>query len=102
VTASVIRTLAPTPGRMRRVTAHGLASDDLRHPLMAHAHELGNGRHRESRAIGRPNGRIPLVPQGFSGLLQRCFALGVVLSEGSQPGSRLRGLTFSSGDPRIV
>lgn len=87
---------------MQRCTAHGLASDDLRHPLMAHAHELGNGRHRESRAIGRTNGRIPLAAQGFCGLLQRGLALGVVLGKGCQPGSGLWGLAFSSGDLEIV
>jgi hypothetical protein len=69
---------------------------------MAHAHELRNGGHRESRAVGRPNGRISLIPQGFGSLLQCRFALGMFLGEGCQPSLGLWGLAFGSGDLKIV
>jgi hypothetical protein len=84
---------------MRRA---GLAPDDLRHPLVAHAHDLGDGLHGQALAVSRTDGFVPLLPQGFAGLLQGCFAFGVVLGEGGQTGSGLWGLAFRSGDLKIV
>jgi hypothetical protein len=36
--------------------------------LVAHAHDLGYGRHRQSIAVGGPDGVIPLDAQLLSGL----------------------------------
>lgn len=69
---------------------------------MAHAHDLGNGRHGQALAIGRPYGFVSLVPELFGGLLQSCVAPGVVLGEGGQVGSGLGGVTFGAGDLGIV
>lgn len=69
---------------------------------MAHAHDLGDGLHGQALAVGRAYRFVPLVPEVFAGLLQRCFALGVVLGEGSETGPGLRGLAFRSGYSRIV
>lgn len=69
---------------------------------MAHAHDLCDRRHRQAVGIGRPDGLIALVPEGFASLLQGRFALGVVLGEGGQAVSDLGCLAFRSGDSRIV
>jgi hypothetical protein len=52
----------------------GLAPDDLRDPLMAHAHDLGNGLHGQTLAVGGADGFVALLPSGFARLLQGCFA----------------------------
>jgi hypothetical protein len=80
----------------------GLAPYDLRDALVAHAHDLGNGLHGQTLAVGRADGLIPLVAEVFTGLLQGGFAPGVVLGEGGQVGSGLGRLTFRSGDLKIV
>jgi len=69
---------------------------------MAHAHDLGDGRHRQAVSVGRPDGFVALLAKVISGSLQRGFAVGVVLGEGHQTGSGFRGLTFGTGDLRIV
>jgi hypothetical protein len=69
---------------------------------VAHAHDLGDGLHGQAVAVGGTDRCVPLLPQGFVGLLQRGFALGVVLGEGRQAGSGLGGLAFRSGDLKIV
>jgi hypothetical protein len=79
-----------------------LAPDDLRHPLMAHAHNLGYGLHGQTLAVGRSYGFVPLLPERFGGLLQGRFALGVVLGEGGEVSSGLGSMTFGAGDPGIV
>jgi hypothetical protein len=79
-----------------------LAPDDLRDALMAHAHDLGNGLHRQTALVGRPYGFVSLVPELFGGLLQGCFALGVVLGKGCEAGSGLGSMTFRAGYSGIV
>jgi hypothetical protein len=69
---------------------------------MAHAHDLGDGRHGQARAVGGPDSVVSLLPQFLAGLLPRGLALGVALGKGGQIGSGLRGLAFWSGDPLIV
>lgn len=80
----------------------GSAPDDLRDALVAHAHDLGNGCHRQALTVGRPYGFVSLLPELFGGLLQGCFAPGVVVGEGGQVGSGLGGVAFGAGDLRIV
>lgn len=69
---------------------------------MAHAHDLGDGLHGQSTAVGGPDGFVPLLSQYFGGLLQGLLAPGVVLGKGGQTGSGLGGLAFRASDPRIV
>jgi hypothetical protein len=69
---------------------------------VAHAHDPGNGRHRQALAVSRADGLVALLPQFFTGLLQSGFALGVALGKGSKTVSGVRGLAFSSGDAWIV
>jgi hypothetical protein len=69
---------------------------------VAQAHDLGNGLHGQAIAVGSPDRLVPLLPQGFVGLLQRGFALGVALGEGRQAASGLGCLAFRSGDLKIV
>lgn len=79
-----------------------LAPDDLRHPLMTHAHDLGNGLHGQALAVGRSYSFIALLSELFGSLLQGCFALGVVLGEGGQVGSGLGSMAFGASDSGIV
>ena len=69
---------------------------------MADAHDLGDGLHGQTLAVGGADGLIPLVPEVFGGLLQGGFTPGVALSEGGQAGSGLGGLAFRSGYVGIV
>lgn len=69
---------------------------------MAHAHDLGNGLHRQAIVVGGADGFVPLLSEVFGSLLQGCLTPGVVLGEGRQAGSGLRGLAFRTGDARIV
>jgi hypothetical protein len=69
---------------------------------VAHAHDLGDGLHGQTLAVGRSYGFVSLLPELFGGLLQGCFALGVVLGEGGQVGSGLGSVAFRAGDSRIV
>jgi hypothetical protein len=69
---------------------------------VAHAHDLGDGLHGQTIAVGSADRFVPLVPQDFVGLLQRGFALGVVIGEGRQAASGLGCLAFRSGDLKIV
>jgi hypothetical protein len=70
--------------------------------LVAHAHDLGNGGHGQAVAVGGAYRLVALSPEILSGLFQRFFALGVVVSEGGQAGSGLGGLAFRSSYSRIV
>lgn len=91
------------PPALRRL-AVGLASDDLRDALVAHAHahDLGYGLHGQTLAVGGADGLILLLPEIFAGLLQGGFAPQVVLGEGGQTGSGLGRLAFRSGVLKIV
>jgi hypothetical protein len=46
-----------------------LAPHNLRHPLMAHAHDLSNGSHRQALTVGGAYGFVPLAPKILLGLL---------------------------------
>lgn len=69
---------------------------------MAHAHDLGNGLHRQAALIGRADGFVSLLPERFGDLLQGRFALGVVLGESCQMSSGLGSVAFGADDPGIV
>jgi hypothetical protein len=69
---------------------------------MAHAHDLGDGLHRQATRVGCLYGFVPLLSELFGGLLQSCFAPGVVLGKGDQIGSGLGSLTFGASDSGIV
>ncbi len=94
--------MAPVAWAALTRSPEGLAPDDLRHPLVAHAHDLGDGLHGQALAVSRADGFVPLLPEVFTGLLQRGIALGVVLGEGGQAGSGLGSLAGWSGDLKIV
>jgi hypothetical protein len=79
-----------------------LAADNLRHPLVAHAHDPGNGSHGQTVAVRHADGLVPLLPQFFASLLQGSFALRVALGKVGKTASGVRSLAFSSGDLRIV
>jgi hypothetical protein len=78
------------------------APDDLRHPLVAHAHDLGNGGHRQSVAVGGADGVVALLAQLVACLLPCCLALGVARGKGRQAASGLGSLAFGASDLRIV
>jgi len=69
---------------------------------VAHAHDLGDGLHGQAIAVGGADGLVALLPECFGGLLQSCFAPGVVLGEGDQVGSGLGSMAFGAGDSGIV
>jgi len=79
-----------------------LAPHDLRHPLVAHAHDLGNGLHRQAVFVGRPDGAVSLSPQLVGGLLKLAFAAGIGLGKGCQAVFGLGCLALRSGDVKIV
>lgn len=83
-------------------SALGLAPDDLRDALMAHAHDLGDGLHRQPIAVGGADGRVAGLAQVVAGLVQGCFTADVVLGKGRKTASGLGGLAFWTGDPKIV
>jgi hypothetical protein len=91
-----------TPVRRSLRAARASAPDNLRDALVSHAHDLSNGLHGQTLAVSRAYRFVPLLPEVFGGLLQRCFAPGVVLGEGNQACSGLRGLAFRAGYLRIV
>jgi hypothetical protein len=66
------------------------------------AHDLGDGLHGQIVAVRGADGFVPLLPEVYGGLFQRCVALGVVLGEGNQACSGLGGLAFRAGYLRIV
>jgi hypothetical protein len=82
--------------------ARASAPDNLRDALVSHAHDLSNGLHGQTLAVSRAYRFVPFLPEVFGGLLQRCFAPSVVLGEGNQACSGLRGLAFRAGYLRIV
>jgi hypothetical protein len=69
---------------------------------MTHAHDLGDGLHGQATFVGHSYGFVALVAEHFGSLLQGCFALGVVLGEGSEAGSGLGSVAFGTGDLGIV
>lgn len=85
----------PCPGRAS-------PPDDLRDALVAHAHDLRNGRHWQTGVVGGPYGLIAALAQFLTGPLQLGFALGVVLGKGRQAASGLGSLAFGAGDLGIV
>lgn len=76
----------------------GLAADDLRHALMAHAHDLGDGLHRQAVLIRRPDGFIALCAELVGRLLQLALPVGVFLGKGRQAGFRLGCLALGTDD----
>jgi hypothetical protein len=83
-------------------TSPALAAHDLADPLMAHAHDLGDGSHRQAVAVGLADGFVALGSQCFVLPLQGLLAPGVVLGEGAQAGAGFGGMAGSAGDLRIV
>lgn len=69
---------------------------------MTHAHNLGDGLHRQTLAVGSADGLVSLLAERFGGLLQGCFAPHVVLGESDQMGSGLGSVAFGAGDSGIV
>ena len=80
----------------------GLAPHDLRDPLVAHAHDLSDGVHRQTIGVGGADRFVPFLLKCFTGLVKGCLALGVALGKGSQLSLGLGCLAFSSGDASIV
>lgn len=79
-----------------------LAPHDLRDPLVAHAHDLRNGVHRQAIGIGSSDRLVPLLSERFASPVKRLLALGVVLGEGRESRFGLGCLAFCSGDAGIV
>src|ERR1700692_3323628 len=79
-----------------------LASDDLRDPLMAQAHGLSDGLHRQPFAVGEADGLVALSAQALGLRIQGGCALRVVLGEGCQALFGAWGLAFSASDQPIV
>jgi hypothetical protein len=77
-----------------------LAAHNLRHPLMAHAHDLSDGFHRQAVLVGGANGFVSLPSKGVGGLLQLALAAGVALGECRQTGSGFRCLALGTGNSR--
>jgi hypothetical protein len=69
---------------------------------VAHAHDLRDGGHRQAIVVGGSDGCVPLLSKRIGGLLQRGFALGVVLGKGGEAASDFGSLAFGAGDLRIV
>jgi hypothetical protein len=78
------------------------APDDLRHPLVAHAHDLGNGSHRQAVVVGRSDRFVALLAQLVAGSLQLSLTLRVALGKARQVASGIRGLAFRTSDLGIV
>jgi hypothetical protein len=66
-------------GLLRRAvgTAH-----DLRDALVAHAHDLGDGLHRQAVVVGGADGFVAFLSERFARLIQSGFAPRVVLGKG--------------------
>lgn len=75
-----------------------LAPYDLRHPLVAHVHDLSNGFHRQAVAMSRPDGLIAFGSQALGLLRQLVFTLGVILGEGHQALAGFGCLALGTGD----
>lgn len=69
---------------------------------MAHAHDLGYDRHWQALGVGRPDGCVALLSEGFGGSFQGGFAPGVVLGKGHETDSGLRCLAFGTSYVEIV
>lgn len=91
-----------TPVRRSARVARASAPDDLRDALVTHAHDLGNGLHGQTLAVSRAYRFVPLLPEVFVALGERCFALGVGLCKGGKTRSGLGCLAFRSGDLKMV
>lgn len=79
-----------------------LATDDLRHPLMAHVQRLGDVNHRHVFAVGSPDRLIAVFAELLGFGFELALPLGVGLREGFQTGPGLRCFSFRAGDCRIV
>jgi hypothetical protein len=88
--------------RRRGPAAFPLAPNDLRDALVAHAHDLGDSRHRQAIAVRRPNGLVALGAELLRLLVKRFLALGVGHSERDETRTSFRCLTFRAGDAKIV
>jgi hypothetical protein len=69
---------------------------------VAHAHDLGDGLHRQAVAVGLADGLVALGSQSLQRLCQRILALGIDLGEGGKTGAGLGSLAFRTGDLGIV
>jgi hypothetical protein len=98
----LLRARGPRPLSAQGHDSLGLAPDDLRDALVTHAHDLGNGFHGQTLAVSRAYRFVPLLPEGFVALGERCFALVVGLCKGDKARSGLGCLAFRSGDLKIV
>lgn len=63
-----------------------LTANDLRHPLVAHVQDLGNGLHWEVVFVGGTDRLVALISQHLRLLVKLRLAAGKVLSEGFQAG----------------
>jgi hypothetical protein len=68
---------------------------------MAHAHDLGDGFHRQAVAVGGSNRPVTLGSQAFRSFFQLSFPPRVFLGECRQPVAGFRCLTFWTGDSSI-
>lgn len=69
---------------------------------MAHAHDLGDGRHRQTIVVGAPNRQVALNTQLLGSPIQFFLAPAVLLSKRSKASFGLGSLAFRAGDLRIV
>jgi hypothetical protein len=69
---------------------------------VAHAHDAGDGCHRQAVGVGNADSFVPLLAEGLAGLVERGFALGVVLGEGRELGASVGCFAFWTGDSWIV
>lgn len=77
-----------------------LAPDDLRHPLVAHAHDLGDGLHRQAVLVGGADGFVSLFTELASSLLQLVLTAGVLLGKGRETRFGVRCLTLGTGNSK--
>jgi hypothetical protein len=69
---------------------------------VAHAHNLGDGFHRQAVFVGSTDCFIALVSQLVASAGQLGLALGELPGEGSKAVPGFGGLAFGSGDSMIV
>lgn len=69
---------------------------------MAHAQDLGDGRHRQAVTVCLTDGLVALRAERFVCPFQGFLALGVVLGEGAQAGTGFGSMAGSAGDSGIV
>jgi hypothetical protein len=69
---------------------------------VAHAHDLGDGFHRQAVAVGLADGFIALVSQFLELCGQRILTSAVVLGKGGETRASFGSLASDTGDERIV